>query len=203
MPIREVTVTSVKWKESVTLQMLASVMEPLFVDVNNDGRQDVILQGTGYFEGGLRETLLRATGRRRVDLLVHVYFQTETNTYTESPSIVHTFEIDLDKPPLPDSTMAHLMYLGLILNLDGDFDGDGFHDAAVHDRPDRVAIFLGSPDGFMNKPYAVVPVSPRSTVQAADFDGDGHSDLTVSHWTESDSGPISRDVFYLLRDTAP
>jgi hypothetical protein len=203
MPILEIAVTSVNRKETVTLQMLASVMDPLFVDVNHDGRKDLILQGTGYFDGGLRETVLRATSRRRVDLLVHIHLQTDTNSFSELPDIAHTFVVDLDQPPLRYAAMAHLLYLGLILNLEGDFDGDGFLDAAVHDRPDRVAVFLGSPDGFMDKPYAVVPASPRSTVQATDIDGDGHSDLIVSHWAEDDSGPMPRDVMYLLRDSAP
>jgi hypothetical protein len=203
MPILEVSISSVAREESVTLQMVASIMDPVFVDVDSDGRRDLILQGTGYFEGGLRETLLRATGRRRVDLLVHVYLQTESNLFVESPSIVHTFEVDLDRPPLPRSTMAHLMYHGLILNLEGDFDGDGFRDAAVHDRPDRIAVFLGSPDGFKSKPYAVAPATPKAVAQVGDFDGDGRSDLIVSHLADDQSDAPSRDVLYLLRDAAP
>ncbi len=203
MPIVNVKVSTDAGKDFVTFQMIASVADPLIVDLNEDGRQDLVLQGTGYFDGGLRETVLRVTSRRRVDLLTHVYLQTEANTFTDSPSIVETFEVELDKPPIQWSEMAHILYEGGILNLEGDFDGDGYHDAAVHDRPDRIAIYLGSPNGFENSTYAEAPATPNSEFFVADFDGDGHSDMVVSHHDTENPDTPPRDVLYLLRDSAP
>lgn len=203
MPIVDMKVSTNAGKDFVTLQMIASVADPLIVDLNEDGRQDLVLQGTGYFDGGLRETVLRVTSRRRVDLLTHVYLQTESNTFTDSPSIVDTFDVELDKPPIQWSEMARILYDGEILNLEGDFDGDGYHDAAVHDRPDRIAIYLGSPEGFANKPYAEAAATPNSVFFVADFDGDGRSDMVVSHPETEDPATPLRDEMFLLRDSAP
>ena len=203
MPIFEAEVSTNGGKEFVSMQMLASAGGPHIVDLDGDRRQDLVFQGTGYFDGGLRETVLRATSRRRVDLLVNIHLQTSTNTFTENPSVVHAFSVELDKPPLHFTEMVRKLHNGNLLNLEGDFDGDGHHDAAVHDRPDRVAIFLGSAKGFDNKPFAEVPASPNSDVHAADFDGDGRSDIVVSHWGADDPDLPLRDVLYLLRDSAP
>jgi len=203
MPISEVAVSTDAGKSFVTIQMLANDGATQVIDLNGDRRMDLIVQGMEVFDGGLRETVLQVTSRRRVDMRVHFYLQNVGNTFTRDPNIVHTFGVELDKPPIHWTGMVRRMIDGELLNLEGDFDGDGFRDAAVHDRPDRIAVYLGSLTGFQSKPYGEIPASPNSDFYAADFDSDGRSDIVVSHQGEDNRAVPLRDVLYLLRDSAP
>jgi hypothetical protein len=78
----------------------------------------------------------------------------------------------------------------------GDLSGNGRKDLAVAQGAGSVALILGEPDGMFraaaSSQAGIVPVGsgPVSTV-AADFTGNGHSDLAVANW-------ISNDVTVML-----
>jgi hypothetical protein len=75
----------------------------------------------------------------------------------------------------------------------GDFNEDGKVDVVVAQRksdPGTVTVLFGNGTGLLGPPVQIltgVSGSPR-TVHAADFDGDGHLDLVVSHFKQDDRG---------------
>ena len=73
----------------------------------------------------------------------------------------------------------------------GDFNGDGITDLAVADEgeelygggePGGVSVLLGNGDGTFrtqSTTYPVVGLASNAPITAADFNGDGYSDLAV------------------------
>jgi hypothetical protein len=78
---------------------------------------------------------------------------------------------------------------GALVNVSGDFDGDGRHDMAVRDRADRVALWLARGWTFPNRPDVLVRIDPAADYAVADVNGDGCSDLVETRETKP-SGPV-------------
>ena len=72
----------------------------------------------------------------------------------------------------------------------GDFNGDGKPDL-VSLQPGRVLTFVGKGDGTFQASVVTAIAGGASGALAADFDGDGHLDLAVSHRHGFDRGGIS------------
>ena len=163
----------------------------VLVDYNNDDRLDLVAESKRVVEGGIRETLVRGFTSKEVDLELQVWLQDEKGGFPEKPTFANTFTIQLDKPPANQTNMCLSFLRGELVSLGGDFDGDGLRDAAVQDRPDRVAIHKGTARGFESGVMAATTIPKGSKFRVADVDQDGRADLLI------DLRP------FVTRDSAP
>jgi hypothetical protein len=173
-----------------------------FADIDGDGDHDMITERTGLFDGGIRETVARYMTSRRIRHEINVYHQTTDGFFPVTPELSYRFTIELDQPPYHDSDRFRRYLSGELVNVTGDFDGDGRRDLLVHDRPDRLVLHLGTGHTFSKGPAATVVVPSGCTWVVEDVDADGRSDLLV-WWTVLD-GEIEREQsrVYLARGKA-
>jgi len=147
-----------------------------FVDFDGDGLADMVTESTGLFEGGTREVVERFMTRASVGHTVRIYPQ-QHGGFAQSPCVEFHVEIDLESPPWRMAPMYSRYQSGVLVNVSGDFDGDGRRDIAVRDRADRVAVWLAHGPLFSSTPDLVVPIEPASEYAVADLNGDGRSDI--------------------------
>ncbi len=159
-----------------------------FVDVDGDGRRDLITETTGLFDGGIRETIDRFLTATTIMHEVAIRRQDEHGGFSKDPDWIGRFAIVLDKPPIQNSPRFLEYRQGHLLNFSGDFDGDGWKDLVIHDRPDRIAVFRLTRDGFSREPVATLPVKPNWQFEVADVDGDHRADLVIN-WTDTSEEP--------------
>ena len=92
---------------------------------------------------------------------------------------------------------------GSLLSVQGDFDGDGFLDAAVQDRPDRISVYCGSRVGFEDSPYATIALPSIESFCVADLNGDGRADILADAPTLGAPAQPSRTGLFLMEGAAP
>ena len=74
---------------------------------------------------------------------------------------------------------------------------------AIHDRPDRIAVYRFTPRGFAREPMATLPAKPDWGFQVVDVDGDHRADLVVN-WVDHASDPAAETTrVYLTRGGLP
>ncbi len=169
-----------------------------FVDVNGDGRLDMITHTTGLYGGGVRETLVRFLSQTSVEHGISVHLQNAEATFPESPTFRKRLAIDLDKPPVYRSHHALAYYAGGLIDVTGDFNKDGWRDLVVRDRPNRLAIYLSAPQGFGESASAAIHIGPEEAFHIVDVNDDGLSDIVIS-WSGADERPHSR-IYFARRD---
>ncbi len=169
----------------------------LFVDFNGNGRRDLIAETTGLAEGGLRETVTRFTTQHSVRHGVQVHLQAPDGTFPPRPDIQGQFNIQIEHPPLQSGELYHRYQSGELVNLSGDFSGDGFRDLVIQERPDRLAIYRGSASGFSSRPFLTLPMEPGWRFSVADIDGDGLSDIIV-RFADAEAGPEGEGKYLFL-----
>lgn len=154
-----------------------------FVDFDGDGDLDLVTEGTGIFDGGLREAISRFITRRSVDHTVQAYLQVQ-GQFSKTPALRVRLRIGLERPPvMNDSTF--LRYLsGELVNITGDFNQDGYKDLAVQERPGELSVYLAAGFRYPERPDAVLRLPSRSRFAVADVNGDGRTDIVV-RWTEA------------------
>ncbi|MDZ4860606.1 MAG: VCBS repeat-containing protein [Candidatus Hydrogenedentes bacterium] len=199
-PIVETNVSTDAGMTMFTVRSYGPAPRSVLVDYNHDGRIDILSETKRLVEGGIRETLVRGLTRKEVDLQVEVRFQDSVGAFTAKPSISHKFSIELDKPPASRSVMFNQFLRGNLFSLKGDFDGDGISDAAIRDRPNRLAVHKGQPSDIASGVLASLTVAEESGFFAADIDGDGRDDLVV---TRVNRDGLFETVIHLSRESAP
>ncbi len=196
MPFIQTSVSTDGGKTFFRATSLGAVPLRLLTDYNEDGRMDLLSETKRLIEGGIRETLVRGLTRREVDLEVEVRLQ-EAGKFPSKPTFTGKFTIQLDKPPANQSNMFLRFLSGFLFSLSGDFDGDGIHDAAIQDRPNRIAVHRGSPTSFSSSISASIPIDTDSVFFVADVDGDGRSDVLIGR-QNADACSV-----YFSREAAP
>lgn len=189
-----------------TLQnILTSSFRPQcsWVDFDSDGRVDMLTESTGLFEGGIRESVNRFFTSNDFFHEVHVHLQTAEGIFASTPDMTARLQIVLDAPPQKNSEMRRSYQSGRILNATGDFNADRRRDIAVHDRPDRVAVFLSAHDGISREPAFVVPIAPGERFSVADINGDGYSDLVIQWYESTKNSRLPRNRVCFTRKAAP
>ncbi len=161
-----------------------------FLDFDGDSNLDLITETTGLYEGGLRETIVRFMTRASMDHTLSVYPQVQ-GAFAEKPVLITRFTIGLEAPPFR-KTPGYDQYLEAgTFSIAGDFNGDRFHDAAVKEAPDRLAVYLASGFSYPSKPNVTLQVPPNARFCVTDVNGDGKSDI-ILQWTELQQG-LSRE----------
>lgn len=151
-----------------------------FADIDNDGFADMITEATGLYDGGVREAAARFLTGRNIRHEVRIHLQRPGGTFPAQPDIRAPFTIHLDRPPVSGSRFLLAYLWGELLDLSGDYDGDGRRDIALRDRVDRLAVYLNRGMGFSAKADASVPLKEDEGFVVLDLDGDGRSDLLLT-----------------------
>lgn len=151
----------------------------LFIDLDGDGDKDWVGEESGLVSGGLRETANRALFQRKFTHTILARMQNKGGTFEPKWRTLGRFTIRFDETP------RHLSYrflqyrMGDLIDCTGDFNGDGWKDVLVCDRPGTVSLHLGGPKGFNEHPETKIDI-PRNTIPVAiDIDGDGRSDVAI------------------------
>ena len=182
---------------------LFSVPKCSFVDFDGDGDRDMIVESTKIFDSGTRELISRFMTSRTLKHSISVHRQDSTGVFSRVADIKGIFSISLESVPYAYGRMFRRYMASQLIDVTGDFNADGFRDIAIRDRSDRVAIYLGSDDGFSRRPVAHLDMKKDWDFKIVDVDGDGRSDLAV-RWLESDggdteSGPVEKLRVFFVR----
>lgn len=172
----------------------------MLADFDRDGDRDVIVEQTALFDGGVRETISRFLTARELEHTVRIHLRDANGVYAERPDVVGRFRIRLNKAPRYEDRQFRRYVAAELVNCTGDFDGDGFGDAAVQIEPRLVGVFLGSIRGFPSSADRLLSVPADSRFDVADVDGDGRSDLVAS-WREErgEGGWEPRNIVHFSR----
>ncbi|MCP4640720.1 MAG: VCBS repeat-containing protein [bacterium] len=172
-----------------------------FVDFDGDGRLDLVTQRAGLFDGGPRETVSRFASQRRVEHEVAVRYQDAQAQFPDKPDVHARFTLRMDRPLVANTSMFKRYRSGDLVNLTGDFNGDGRRDALLQDRPGRLSLYLTTGEGIPARPSATLAIRDKWSFGVADIDGDARSDIVV-RWADAsgrEDEPKSR--VFLVRES--
>ena len=169
-----------------------------FIDVDGDGDKDLITESVQLFERGLREAFIQIMTRNALDHELCIYKQIN-RSFSRDPEIRHQSTLRLDAPPQANSPFLQRYQAGELINLTGDFNGDGYRDLAVQHTERSIAIYLADKDGFPSQPDATLGLRKPGRFSVFDVDNDGKSDLLLRWFDEhGQSGPLT--TVYFLRE---
>lgn len=174
-----------------------------FVDFNGDGRLDIVIERSGLFDGGIRETVSQFLTARRISHELHVHFQDGRGQFSRMPDIQHRFSINLNRAPVRGDASFQRYQSAERLVYTGDINGDGYKDAVLHVWPRTLQVYLGSAGQIANSPSVELALHDGERFMVHDVDGDGHSDIvcTTTEWTLGERHDFTRVLF--ARDAAP
>ncbi len=169
-----------------------------FQDLNGDGRLDLIsvTDDLSLFKA----VSVLATKHLKVELGFHAWCQQPDGGFRPAPGAPMTSQVRID---LNDLELRRRSLFA------GDFDGDGRSDFVELGGRREIGIHLGRADcSYPERPDATIrlrdPVRDLGLVAIRDLDGDGRSDLAVTHpQTAGEAGvtsPVRLDL-YLSRST--
>lgn len=155
------------YPESPTAQFTSkgSFTTPALLDVNQDGKSDVILMSVPL---GLRN-IINYFFRRKVSVQIDAYLYTDGG-FSETPSF--RTHITMEAPEGRQRT-AYTM---------GDFTGDGQIDAAMGLGAEELAVYEGDSKTFLSaKPWKTFAVPGFGVAKSEDLDGSGTDDIVLFH----------------------
>lgn len=173
-----------------------------FVDFDSDGDMDMVVESTSFFDGGLRESINQYLSRKSIPHTVRIHAQAD-GRFSASPVSVH-IELELDAPPISPGPMLARYQSGELVNVTGDFNGDGYHDLAIRRAAGQVEIRLARAwDTFDTRPAAEIEISESAHVSVADINGDGLSDVLVRWDGTVETEVPAGSIVYYARKAAP
>ena len=172
------------------------------IDFDSDGNLDLVTESSGILEGGMRESVLQWFSHSGVDHTIRVYRQAG-GAFSAKPVLEHRISLHMESPPFFEDGLFQRYERGALTSLSGDYNGDGYRDLLVQDRPGRLAVYLAAGYAFPDIPDAVLPAEAQCRFHAFDVNGDGRSDV-VMQWTPTGTAePFERCRVYFSREEAP
>lgn len=171
-----------------------------FTDMDGDGDLDIVLESTGFFEGGIRDFLTRLTSHRSLVHSLDVHFQHDDGSFSLSPDMHHEVTIKLERPPIQNGRMFATYKEGRSYNLTGDLDGDGRRDLVVQTHPNRLSVFLNQGTRFTRSPQRTFEIPKMEGFAVADIDADGRSDIVLTTPDATGPGGTTARVFFIRGD---
>jgi hypothetical protein len=171
-----------------------------FADADGDGDLDLAVAPSALTGGGVRESIVRFVTQQRLRQDVLVYLQDPVGRFQEHPALRGRVAIDLGAPPVNNNRMLQYYRTAELMDMSGDFNGDGRMDIAVRRSLDELVVYEGGDEGFANRPLVVLPMKPEWRFAVDDVDGDGRSDIIV-RWPSKEQGkPLERSRLFLTRE---
>ena len=147
--------------------VLKSFDDPELMDLDGDGRQDIV---TGYFEFTLTNIVKALLSKRAtIDLSFFLYGD---KGFPDAPNEERNFKIHISLSNRDENFAP-------AVELKGDYDGDGRLDFLMQTEDDRIEIFRGTRGGGLFEKKALVKLTSIANDEAFvdDLDGDGKDDI--------------------------
>ena len=179
-PIYEFSISTDGGKTLQSFHSKSFFPHTYFIDFNQDGLKDILMEETNITDGGLRQTVSRLITQRNIKHRIHIYQQQSDETFPSKPTITKEFTIRLDKSPINKSTMFQRYQNGFLVNAVGNINGDGFSDLIVQTTEDRLDIYYGNMSGYVYNPQAQIEIEPNARFFVLDINGDKLDDIVIS-----------------------
>lgn len=166
-----------------------------FVDIDGDGDIDIVTHETGITAGGVRETLNRYFFQRGVRHSVSFFVQTESGEFVNAPNLAVDLMIQLEKAPYREGSMFRRYRTGDLIDVTGDFNGDGLKDIVVQESFESLAIYMSRGYRFSKHPIYYLSVRKNERFYVTDVDGNGMSDVVLIQPGTDRTGDRSRVYF--------
>ena len=112
--------------------------------------------------------------------------------------------LKLDAPPVSPGPMLARYQAGELVNVTGDFNGDGFRDLACRQSATEIEIRLANGwRQFDPAPAASFAIPAQAHVAIADINGDTVSDVLVRWEEEGPEGLSPRVIAHYARKATP
>ncbi len=150
----------------------AASIASLARDMDNDGKLDLIMPS---FRFGVT-AIIRYFLTRQIKVTFPVFFMQEDKRYLPKPDIERTLRFKID--------LTGKFKLRLI-DIDGDFNGDGIKDLAMGTNDNQLSIFHGLKNPgevgriFSFKAERTLEINTLAQFNSGDLTGDGRSDMIL------------------------
>jgi len=147
------------------------------VDIDNDGYTDLVL---GYNRWKGREEVIKSLIVKKVDYNLRFHFY-DKGAYSEKPTCQKDITICLNESILNTDDFSYRNVFKTLVNFDGDFNGDGFHDMLVKDGKRRASVYLfqSRKKGFSEEVDITFDVDKVKRFIISDLNKDSISDLII------------------------
>jgi hypothetical protein len=168
----------------------------MFIDFDGDGDHDLITESALLFEGGVRETVNRLLSADTLPHLLSVYVQAG-GRFENTPRLRREIAFRLEKAPYRNGPVLERYRRGELLNITGDFNGDGYRDLVTRERIGRLSVYLAAGYGYPEEAAAELGIPGEARFRIADINADGRSDICIFTFSSDseDEAAISRVWF--------
>ena len=150
---------------SAVFESQGAFATPLLVDVNGNGRKDVVHLKVPYSIGSFVSYFLRG----RLTIQAEVYLCGEDG-FDTSPAYTGSFPV---QAPEDQRRLVYTL---------GDFNGNGRKDVAYGVGENELAVYTGGEDEFLSRrPWLSIDVPPYGEAASEDLTGNGHDDIIIYH----------------------
>jgi len=173
-----------------------------FVDFDADGDMDMVVESTSFFEGGLRESVNQFLSRNTIPHTIQILAQADGH-FSET-RVSTNIEFELEAPPISPGPMLTRYQSGELLNVTGDFNGDGHRDLAIRRSARAIEIRLAQGwNAFETRPAAEIEIPESAQVSVADINDDGLSDVLVRWDGVAETQSPGGSAVHFARKAAP
>jgi len=148
-----------------------------FIDVNGDGRKDLVLPSVKFSVAAVIRILIT----RSIKVSFNIFLLGEDGRLAERPTFKKEVKFKIDLSGASDEQA---------MDLKGDYNGDGRTDFVFATDRDELSVYTGEIDAgdrlFTKKPVTKVNADAFGQLQSPDLNGDGFSDMVIYY-------PQSRD----------
>ena len=152
-------------KSTATFEVAGAVASPLLIDVDGDGKRDIMMVSVPFGLGNIINYFVR----QKLSAHIEVYLF-KNGGFASKPDSSESFLLDA-----PESRER-------VVYAFGDFNGDGRVDVAVGSGADKVEIHTSSETRLVSsKPWATLHVPALGVARAYDLNGNKAKDLVLFH----------------------